>query len=90
MALVQRDYPKEAIKNLRVGDYFIEGGVARLLECPGYRKIVMENGVVYTAHYRGEFCTLHRRTEPTRFERHRMEQKQRKAEIRAARGGNEQ
>jgi hypothetical protein len=83
MALIYREYPAEAIKALREGDYFFEEKIIRILKQFGYYKMTAENGAVYTAHCKPEGCNIFRRTEPTKYERRNMLRKQRKA------GGNE-
>jgi hypothetical protein len=40
----------------------------------------MENGFVYTAHFKAGFCTIHQHTKPTKYERRRGERKTRNKE----------
>jgi hypothetical protein len=82
MALLCRGFPLDEIMSLEVGDFFDARKVISLLLNSNYLKIVTEDNVVYTAHFKPEGCTIHKRIESTKFERRherkRCEAKQKK------------
>jgi hypothetical protein len=82
MPLIYRGFPTDQIMNLKVGDFFDERKIIRLCQNNKYIKIVTEGDVVYTAHFKSNTCTIHKRTEPTKFERRHVERKCRVAEQR--------
>jgi hypothetical protein len=75
-------YPPQEIICLIVGDLFEGEKIVRLSEMRCYLKIETAQGTVFTVRSKPGGCTVHKRTEPTKFDRFHARRKFEHAEQR--------
>jgi hypothetical protein len=80
--LIDRNYSRKAIDELKNGDYFIDGNVVSIADKFGYITIVTDANGVYNAHIKPDHCTLYKRLKLSGSQRRRLQRKTEKAQQR--------